>query len=352
MAEAAPPHCDSADGFIQPIFKDGRYSNPWGGLWHEEATFRERLKFFFGKSHANVPRSERELDETLPILQPDLSVFALSPETGVRHLWVGHATSLVQFDGLTLLTDPIFSDRKSPSQAMGPKRYRKPPCSIAELPTVDCVLISHNHYDHLDYNSVLALNKRFGDNLCWYVPMGVKKWMTDCGVQNVVECTWWQEHSHTRSTDGDFKFVCTPAQHWSKRTLTDDNKTLWCSWCVKGPNHSFFFTGDTGYCPAFKTIGSHYGPFTLATIPIGAYMPRATQSRVHTDPEDGIKVHKDVRSEASIGIHWGTFHNISKEFYLEPREKLKELVEQQGMSSTAFITTKHGEIVLIGANNH
>ncbi|GFR89131.1 N-acyl-phosphatidylethanolamine-hydrolyzing phospholipase D [Elysia marginata] len=347
MAEAKPPGTESGDVDppLQPVFKDGKYFNPWGGLWHEEATFRERLKFFFGKSHANVPRSERELDQTLPIVKPDLSVFATSPETGVRHMWVGHATSLVQFDGLTLLTDPIFSDRKSPSQTIGPKRYRKPPCSIADLPDIDCVLISHNHYDHLDLGSVLALHKRFGENLYWYVPMGVKKWMSDCGVQNVVECTWWQEVSH--SMEPVFKVMCTPAQHWSKRTLTDDNKTLWCSWCVKGPKHSLFFAGDTGYCPAFKAIGKHYGPFTLATIPIGAYMPRATQSRVHLDPEDAIKVHKDVRSQTSIGIHWGTFHNISKEFYLEPREKLKELLEEQGMSPAAFITSKHGEIVIV-----
>ena len=103
---------------------------------------------------------QRELDQTLPILQPDLSVFSKSPEKGVRHMWVGHATSLIQFDGLTLLTDPIFSDRKSPSQAIGPKRYRKPPCTIADLPNIDCVLISHNHYDHLDHNSVLDLHKR------------------------------------------------------------------------------------------------------------------------------------------------------------------------------------------------
>ncbi|GFO28856.1 N-acyl-phosphatidylethanolamine-hydrolyzing phospholipase d [Plakobranchus ocellatus] len=345
MAEGAASCEDNEDGRVQPVFKDGKYSNPWG-VGHQKG-FSERMKFFMGKSNANVPRSERELDQTLPILKPDFSAFAESPETGVRHLWVGHATSLVQFDGIILLTDPIFSDRKSPSQLIGPKRYRKPPCTISELPNIDCVLISHNHYDHLDYNSVLALYRRFGDSLCWYVPMGIKKWMSDCGVNNVVECTWWQEHN----ADSGFKFVCTPAQHWSTRTLNDENKTLWCSWCVKGPRHSFYFAGDTGYCPAFKEIGRHYGPFTLATIPIGAYEPRSFLGAVHTDPEDGIKVHKDIQSKASIGIHWGTFHNIAKEFYLEPREKLKKLLEEQGMPATAFITTKHGETVLIGENN-
>lgn len=193
-------------------------------------------------------------------------------EAGVRVTWLGHATVLVEMEELVFLTDPIFSSRASPSQYLGPKRFRHPPCTIGQLPPIDAVLISHNHYDHLDYGSVAALNERFGNELRWFVPLGLLDWMQKCGCENVIELDWWEENcvpGHDEVT-----FVFTPAQHWCKRTLLDDNKVLWGSWSVLGPWNRFFFAGDTGYCSVFKEIGKRFGPFDLAAIPIGAYEPR------------------------------------------------------------------------------
>ena len=137
-------------------------------------------------------------------------------------MWIGHASILVQFDGITVLTDPIFSNRCSPSQLFGDKRYRPPPCEIEELPTVDAVVISHTHYDHLDLNSVKRLNQKFGDKLRWYVPMGTKQWMMRVGCKNVIELSWWEEDKFPGNPE--IKFACTPTQHWCKRTIFDTNK--------------------------------------------------------------------------------------------------------------------------------
>ncbi|KAK0063881.1 N-acyl-phosphatidylethanolamine-hydrolyzing phospholipase D [Biomphalaria pfeifferi] len=319
---------------------DGRFSSSWDP-WRKPS-FASLLKFLFMRSEDSVPDSV-SLEKTLPIIKADVSQFDKSPDSGIRHMWIGHATSLVQFDGVTLLTDPIFSNRCSPFQWLGTKRYRPPPLTIDQLPKIDCVLISHNHYDHLDINSVKALNERYGESLTWYVPLGLKQWMNDSGCSNVIELQWWQEHLH--SPESQVKMVCTPCQHWCKRTLNDDNKVLWSSWCVLGPKHNFYFAGDTGYCNVFKEIGKKYGPFTLSTIPIGAYSPRWFLKHHHVDPSEAVDIHIDVKSKKSIGIHWGTFV-LSKEFYLEPREKLKEELEKRGMTLSSFITVRHGDVLV------
>ncbi|XP_048252801.1 N-acyl-phosphatidylethanolamine-hydrolyzing phospholipase D-like isoform X2 [Haliotis rufescens] len=301
MATGAIPE----DGLTRSVFKNGYYENPWP-TW-KRINWANVLKFFFWeKNNSDVPKKE-VLNEELPICTPDFGGYEKSPLTGVRTMWVGHATVLVQFDNVTILTDPVFSNRCSPSQWFGPKRYRKPPCKVEDLPKVDAVVISHNHYDHLDYYSVVALNKKFGASLRWYVPMGLKEWMVSTGCQNVQELDWWQEAEHATADGTSVKFVCTPCQHWSKRTPTDDFRTLWSSWSVIGPKHRFFFGGDTGYCEVFKQIGHKYGPFSLAAIPIGAYEPRWFMHPQHVNPKESVQIHEDVQSRMSVGIHWGTF---------------------------------------------
>ena len=166
--------------------------------------------------------SPQVLDETLPIVTPDFTKISSSPDKGVQVTWIGHATVLVQFDGITLITDPVFSQRCSPFPFSGPKRYRDLPCTVHDLPKLDAVVISHNHYDHLDYATVQLFNARFGSELRWFVPRGLLSWMQQAGCDNVIELDWWDENCIPEHPD--FKFVFTPAQHWCKRSVADDNK--------------------------------------------------------------------------------------------------------------------------------
>uniref|UniRef100_A0A673MIV2 N-acyl phosphatidylethanolamine phospholipase D n=1 Tax=Sinocyclocheilus rhinocerous TaxID=307959 RepID=A0A673MIV2_9TELE len=268
----------------------GCFVNPWTTWQFPSYSTIARL-FLTEKNNSNVPSAKEVLDRELPIQEP---YFVQRPDqcgqTGpsVRATWLGHATVLVEMEGLVFLTDPMFSQRASPVAFMGPKRYRDPPCTIEQLPRLDAVVISHTHYDHLDADSVAALNARFGSSLRWFVPLGLAEWMQKTGCENVTELDWWvgsRIPGHDNVT-----FFCTPAQHWCKRTPVDDNKALWGSWTVVGPYCRFFFTGDTGYCSAFKEIGKRFGPFDLAAIPIGA-----------------VQIHMDIQAKTSLAIHWGTF---------------------------------------------
>lgn len=319
---------------------DGRFQNPWP-TWRPPS-ITNIFKFGLSRDNSNVP-SKQELELVLPVVRPR---FQDPPSEGVRVTWLGHSTALVQFEGLTLLTDPMLSERASPSQLLGPKRYREAPCQVEHLPPVHAVLISHNHYDHLDMNTVSHLNSRFAESLRWFVPLGLGPWMEHVGCDNVVELDWWEENCVPEH--GDVSFVLTPAQHWCKRTIGDDNKVLWGSWCAIGKRYRFFFAGDTGYCDAFKQVGQVYGPFDLAAIPIGAYEPRWFMKYQHVNPEEAVLVHKDVRSRASLAVHWGTF-SLANEYYLDPPVKLRESLERHGIAPETFFTLKHGESRLLHA---
>lgn len=326
------------NGLSKPLIIDNRYCNPWP-TW-KVPTFFNVIKFLFETNRSNIPSKEEELNKTLPIVKPN---FKFS-ESEASLTWIGHSTVVINFDNITILTDPIFSKRASLLQFIGPARYRRAAIDINELPTIDAVVISHNHYDHLDLNSVKALNNRFGDDLYWFVPLQMSEWMRDLGCNNVIELDWWQ-HSCIPNKP-HVSFVLTPAQHWSKRGINDDRKVLWGSWSVIGPNHRFFFAGDTGYCSAFKEIGETFGPFDISAIPIGAYDPRWFMSPQHVDPEEAVQIHKDVKSKISVGIHWGTFA-LAHEQYLEPPEKLKNALEENNLNENEFITLQHGQSIFI-----
>lgn len=325
--------------------KHGRWTNPWS-TWRFPS-YATLLRFLLlDKDNSKVPSSKEVLDAELPVLEP---FFVHGPDLsesgpGLRVTWLGHATVLVEMDGLNILTDPIFSQRASPLQIMGPKRYRGPPCTVDQLPRIDAVLISHSHYDHLDAGSVSSLNARFGAELRWFVPLGLLDWLVKAGCENVMELDWWEENC-VPSHD-DVTFVCTPSQHWSKRTTMDDNKSLWGSWTVLGPDHRFFFAGDTGYCPVFSEIGHCFGPFDLAAIPIGAYQPRDVMVGQHVDPAEAVQIHQDLQAKQSVAIHWGTFA-LAYEFYLEPPQRLREALEEKGLEPGSFFILNHGESRLI-----
>lgn len=258
--------------------------------------------------------------------------------------WISHATALLQIDGMNVITDPIFSERASPFSFVGPKRKVPLNIALAQLPHIDVVVISHNHYDHLDQASVEQLNRQAGGPPLFLVPLGVKEWMTDIGINNVREMDWWD-----KTAVGKLGITFVPAQHWSARGLMDRSETLWGGWVIKsaeGAAHPFsvFFAGDTGYSKDFQDIGRKFGSFDLALIPIGAYAPRWFMQGQHVDPEQAVQIHLDVHAKRSIGIHWGTFE-LADEPLDEPPRLLAEAVKKAGLPAEAFTVLKHGETV-------
>jgi N-acyl-phosphatidylethanolamine-hydrolysing phospholipase D len=261
--------------------------------------------------------------------------------------WIGHATALVQFAGLNMLTDPIFSERASPLSSIGPKRAQPPAIALKDLPHIDLVLISHNHYDHLDEASVRSLASQSGGSPLFLVPAGVKSWFSNLGISNVVELMWWQSH-RVQSPVGSVEIVFTPVQHWSGRTLTDRMDTLWGGFAVFADDFHFFHVGDTSYSPDFQDIAKRFADrqpdhgFDLVLIPIGAYAPRWFMKDQHVDPAEGVQIHKDLRARQSVAYHWGTF-SLSDEALDDPPVALAAARQELGISESAFVAISIGQ---------
>ena len=280
-----------------------------------------------------------------PLAQPDLAWIKANRQAP-SVTWIGHATALLQIGGKNVLTDPMFSERASPFSFIGPKRKVPLPVQIAALPHIDVVVISHNHYDHLDRTSVEQLNKQPGGPPLFLVPLGVRDWMNDIGITDVREMDWWDKLSLDSL---DITFV--PATHWSARGLFDRSETLWGGWVFqnlktptagRGRPYSMYFAGDTGYSKDFRDIGERFGGFDLALIPIGAYAPRWFMQNQHVDPAQAVMIHQDVHAKRSIGIHWGTFE-LADEPLDEPPQKLAQALEEAHLPADRFITLRHGE---------
>lgn len=259
--------------------------------------------------------------------------------------WIGHATALVQSSGLNVLTDPIFSQRASPFSFAGPARHYAPGVALADLPRIDVVAISHNHYDHLDRPSIVALAKQPGGSPLFVMPLGLKIWFDALGIERVRELDWWQ---HT--TYAGVEFHCTPAQHWSSRSLGDRNKSLWCAWSVFGRGLHWFFSGDTGYSRDFLDTREHFaerqrpdcgGGFDVALIAIGACEPRWFMRPQHVDIAEAIQIHLDLGAKKSIGVHWGTF-SLSDESLDQPLHELAAALEAKGVPGEQFFVVPIG----------
>lgn len=225
--------------------------------------------------------------------------------------FINHATFLVQLQGLNILTDPVFSQRVSPFSWTGPKRVHPPGLSFKKLPRIDIVIISHNHYDHLDLKYLKKLSKRFKPQI--YVPLGDKKWLDSAGVKNVHEMDWWQSLEYNQH-----KVHFLPAKHNSGRSLVSENSSLWGSFLIETPDKKrLYFAGDTAYAEHFKRIAERFSPIHLSFLPIGAYLPRDILKDIHMNPEDAILAHKDLESRYSVAMHFGTFQ-LSDESYWDP----------------------------------
>ncbi|EDY86902.1 nape-hyDrolyzing phospholipase d [gamma proteobacterium HTCC5015] len=256
--------------------------------------------------------------------------------------WLGHASFLLQHQGFNLLTDPVLSERASPSQRVGPKRTTAPAMSLAELPEIDIVVISHDHYDHLDKNTVRGLAKQQAQSPLFVVPLKLGQWLSQQGIDHWVELDWWQSHEHR-----GWQFHAVPVQHFSGRG-TRPNNTLWAGFVIdtpeddRGQKKRIFFAGDSGYSDDFKQIAKQFKSIDLALIPIGAYEPRWFMRDMHMNPEEAVQVHIDLQAKRSIAMHWGTFV-LTDEAMDEPPKKLNEAKAVHGIQDDAFITLQHGQ---------
>jgi L-ascorbate metabolism protein UlaG (beta-lactamase superfamily) len=253
-------------------------------------------------------------------------------------IWIGHSTFLIKKNNLVILTDPVFSERASPFKRLGPKRLIPPAISLNELPKIDVVTISHNHYDHLDIRSLKKLSK-LNPNLIFLIPKGDIDIFNKKNFDNVKEFVWWEEISID-----DFIFTFTPVQHWSARGLFDRNESLWGGWFIKSNDYSLYHAGDTGYSNDFIETQKRLGSPKYAFLPIGAYDPEWFMAASHVNPEDSIRIMKDLGAEISFGMHWGTF-TLTAEDTLEPPQRLKEALNNDKLDN--FITLKPGEVVYL-----
>jgi L-ascorbate metabolism protein UlaG (beta-lactamase superfamily) len=309
-----------------PQFSGGAFRNPQPSQMLS-GSYREALRrqFFGGE--------QREPVMPVPVVFRKASDYATPPASGLRATWIGWSSVLVEIDGRRVLTDPVWSERISPSTLLGPKRFHPPPIPLAELPPVDVVVISHDHYDHLDMATVRVLASR---GTQFAVPLGVGAHLERWGVPAAQfhELDW----NESVALHG-LAITATPARHYSGRNPLHMRETLWASWVVKGPRHRFFFSGDSGYSDQFRTIGAVHGPFDLALIKIGASDP--TWADIHMTPEDAVQTDIDVRGKVMLPLHWCTF-NLAYHAWIDPPDRAVAAAQKRGVT---LVVPKPGEFV-------
>lgn len=287
------------------------------------ATFKE----WFSKG---VNRSPKKM---LPEVKPDVAQF-LKPDSKIKVIWFGHSTFLLNLDGKIILVDPVFSGTASPVSFMI-KRYQKPVLSLSELPKIDYLVISHDHYDHLDMESIQFFK---GSKTKFLTPLGVGSHLIGWGIESsmITELDWWQSQKIE-----NIEFIATPAQHFSGRDGIHDNSTLWASWVIKTPLHNIYFSGDSGYDTHFKEIGDKYGPFDLAFMENGQYNEKWKD--VHLLPEESLKAYADLRAKRYFPVHWGMF-TLAFHTWYDPIVKLEAAAKEKKIN---LISPKLGEAITI-----
>ena len=317
------------------------YYNPYKNH-HTPDGFRnvhvaERVKkrgLMYWAIHELLTPDERFVPEAVPA---DMDLIHHPDPDVAQTTWIGHATFLLQYNGVNVLTDPIFSDRASPISFLGPKRKIDAAVELDALPPIDYVLISHNHYDHLDKPSVKALK-----DSVFYAPLGLKKWLKKRGVKTVHEMDWYDTD---KTPFGDAHPSCItflPGQHFSRRRIWDGNASLWGSWTARIGDFRFYFAGDTAYMPEFADVGARVGEVDLALVPVGAYEPREILKTVHATPEEAVKIGLHVGAKRILPMHWSTFR-LTSEPMAEPGERFRVAAEKAGYNSATAPTLRIGE---------
>ncbi len=308
-------------------FGEGKFHNPqplWNDTWG----------MFTGILNASSFGSPTS---ALPVVEGEAERFSTPPPTGLRMTWLGHSTIFLEVDGKRILTDPVWGERTSPVTWAGPKRWYAPPIALADLPTPDVVVISHDHYDHLDHPTIVAMRDM---PTVFVVPLGVGAHLSYWGIPDdrIVELDWWE-----KTTVGDLEITCAPARHASGRSIFDADSTLWAGYAFAGPKHKVFFSGDTGLFPAMKDIGEKLGPFDLTLIESGAY--GSAWPDWHLGPEQAVVAHQMLQGRVMVPIHWGLF-NLAYHGWTEPVERVLVAAEKAGVQ---VVVPRPGQSIEPGA---
>jgi len=277
--------------------------------------------------------------QAVPLVTPELPRRA----SDLAATWLGHATVLLEVGGHWVLTDPVWSERASPFQWIGPRRFTPPALRAHQLPPIDVLLLSHNHYDHLDKSSVKRI-ARANPGVKWVAPLRLSQYTRRWGIRDFVELDWWG----SAVVDG-IRVTATPARHFAARGLGDRNKSLWCGFALEGGGRRVYFAGDTAYHPASTEIGERCGPFDFVMIPIGAYDPRWFMKIVHVDPEEAVQIYRDIiaahpnaRNPLMLAIHWGTFRFTDEPMDEPPRRTITRW-RDVGLSADRLWVARFGE---------
>lgn len=315
-------------GPVSDHFNGKKFFNPHQRAPHKAS---QVIKWMFNRKKG----AWKKIDSAEPGAVPPALV-----NTGIRITFVNHSTFLIQADGLNILTDPIWSKRTGPVEWAGPMRMRPPGLDLESIPKIDLILISHNHWDHLDIKTLKKLENR--DHPAIITSLGVSKFLQREGLTKTTDLDWWDE---TLVRDG-ISVQAVPAQHFSGRGIFDRDATLWSGLVLKRPAGNIYFAGDTGYnVSTFKEIGARCSPIAVALIPIGAYKPEWFMSPIHCSPHEAVKIHQECRASVSIASHFGTF-GLADDGEFDPPNALRDAISQSGIDSKAFLIPEEGEALV------